>query len=186
MSAELTTAQQTALQWITTRIGDGRLENPFMIVWVKGYPVGDLDYPGHKALDYPPEFTEENLTAIAGTGRLAEQRLPLRTVYTYFDNPLARRVPASSAAEPPAADAPPADAHERAVRLARFINAYYDREELENLCFDLGIDYHNLGGDKKETHARRLVAYMDTRGRLDELARKLAADRPEKYRLDLG
>jgi hypothetical protein len=53
--------------------------------------------------------------------------------------------------------------------LHRLLAQYFDREELRTLCFELGIDYDDLGGEGKTNKARELVAYLERHGRLFEL-----------------
>lgn len=45
----------------------------------------------------------------------------------------------------------------------------FNLEELKSLCFDLGVDFENLGGTGKSAKARELVLYMQRRGNLDRL-----------------
>ncbi|MFN8484766.1 MAG: CHAT domain-containing protein [Anaerolineae bacterium] len=52
-------------------------------------------------------------------------------------------------------------------------------DEIESLCFDLGIDADNLGGDNKSAKIRELIQYMQRRGRLDDLTAQLAKVRPD-------
>jgi len=54
-------------------------------------------------------------------------------------------------------------------QLRDFITRYFNDSELRDLCFDLGIEYENLGGDNKAAKARELVAYCQRHGRLAEL-----------------
>jgi len=54
-------------------------------------------------------------------------------------------------------------------QLRDFITRYFNDSELRDLCFDLGIEYENLGGDNKSAKARELVAYCQRHGRLTEL-----------------
>jgi hypothetical protein len=51
-------------------------------------------------------------------------------------------------------------------------------DELETLCFDLGVDYENLKGDSKEAKARELVLHCDRAGKLSELNGLCQAMRP--------
>lgn len=204
MSTNLTSDQKDALYWIMAEIQAGRLDDPFMIVWAGGHPIGNIPIPGRPTVVYPDVITESNLSALVAAGRLRERRAPLRTEYAltpsltgWFASAPTLSVMPDSAAEPEPQpptvassaqdstaepDEPSATDHDRKVRLARFIDAWFDREELQNLCFDLGIDFYNLAGEKKESKARNLVTYMHSRGRLAELERKLAADRPEQYK----
>lgn len=49
--------------------------------------------------------------------------------------------------------------------------ALFNTEELQTLCFDLGIDYENLAGSNatRDQLARNLIAYLSRRGQLDDL-----------------
>jgi hypothetical protein len=72
-----------------------------------------------------------------------------------------------------AAGGPEADVQELHRRLVDQFNI----EELQDLCFALGIDYEELGGTGKSAKARELVLYMQRRGRLDELSEAIRAKR---------
>ena len=45
----------------------------------------------------------------------------------------------------------------------------FSLSELEQICFDLGVDYEDIEGDARIDRARNLVRYFDRRGRLAEL-----------------
>jgi internalin A len=49
----------------------------------------------------------------------------------------------------------------------------YDLSELQQLCFELNIDYENLPGQTKSAKTRELVQFMGRRNRLDELETKI-------------
>ncbi|MFN2107592.1 MAG: hypothetical protein ACK2UJ_22130 [Candidatus Promineifilaceae bacterium] len=53
----------------------------------------------------------------------------------------------------------------------------FNIEELQDLCFAMGIDYEELGGAGKSAKARELVLYMQRRGRLGELNEAIRAKR---------
>ena len=55
---------------------------------------------------------------------------------------------------------------------------YFSLSELHDLCFELGIDFDDLGGASKADKARELISYLDRRGRLPELVRILRQQRP--------
>ncbi len=60
--------------------------------------------------------------------------------------------------------------------LRRILDEKFDQEEIQNLCFDLGIDFGNLPGEGKK--AREVVAYCQRRDRLKELSACIARLRP--------
>lgn len=55
----------------------------------------------------------------------------------------------------------------------------FDRDEMDDLAFRLGIDPGQIAGDTVPTRARALVRYVDRRGRLDELIELARSLRPE-------
>jgi hypothetical protein len=79
---------------------------------------------------------------------------------------------------------PPSSVTQRRIVLLRnLIDDGFDLDELRILCFDLGVDYDNLGGEGKTAKACELVSYMKRRGRLDELEAAVHRERPiEPYR----
>lgn len=54
-------------------------------------------------------------------------------------------------------------------KLRQILIDYFDESELQNLAFDLGVDYENLPGQSKGDKARGLIAFLERRGRLSEL-----------------
>ena len=61
----------------------------------------------------------------------------------------------------------PALRHERQMQ-ERLMQAY-DLDELQQLCFNLAVEYENLPGQTKSAKTRELAQYMGRHGRLDEL-----------------
>lgn len=62
------------------------------------------------------------------------------------------------------------------ARLRQTLTEKFDREEIQDLCFDLDIDFDGLRGEGKKT--RELVAYCRRHGRLKKLAARIAELRP--------
>jgi DNA-binding NtrC family response regulator len=60
--------------------------------------------------------------------------------------------------------------------LRRTLEKKFDLEEIQDLCFDLDIDFDDLPGEGKK--ARELVAYCRRRDRLKKLAARIAELRP--------
>jgi hypothetical protein len=58
---------------------------------------------------------------------------------------------------------------EHLVRLYEVLAKHFDVGELQTLCFQLGLDYDDLGGAGKSGKARELVAFLERRGRIVEL-----------------
>lgn len=49
------------------------------------------------------------------------------------------------------------------------LETYFNDEELRTLCFDLTVDYDNLGGEGKAGKARELIAHLDRHGTIHDL-----------------
>jgi hypothetical protein len=45
------------------------------------------------------------------------------------------------------------------VRFRIYLEKYFDLNELETLCFDLGVDYEAIGGDSKSEKCRKLIEF---------------------------
>ncbi len=67
----------------------------------------------------------------------------------------------------------------QAVRLRQTLVERFDEEELRTLCYDLGIDFESLPAEGRVGKARELVAYLERRQRLGDLARVGEALRPD-------
>jgi hypothetical protein len=64
------------------------------------------------------------------------------------------------------------------TQLREQIIASFSDGELRTLCCDLGADYEDLPGEGRADKARELVAYMQRRGRVPEIASLCAEWRP--------
>lgn len=65
------------------------------------------------------------------------------------------------------------------TRLLQGLISYFNLSELQTLCFELGIDFDDLGGEGKMNKARELISYLDRHGRLPELVQILRQQRPQ-------
>jgi len=70
------------------------------------------------------------------------------------------------------------NANSRTV-LREVLVKHFSDNELRNLCFDLGVEYDDLGGEGKSGKARELIAYLERRDRLGELVQIVNRERPE-------
>jgi hypothetical protein len=64
------------------------------------------------------------------------------------------------------------------VYLAKTIHTYYSLEQIIDLCFELGVEFEDLGGTGKKGKARELVQEMKRHDRLPELVNQVSMDRP--------
>ncbi len=65
------------------------------------------------------------------------------------------------------------------VRLRQTIVERFNESDLRTLCFDLGIDYDDLGGRGKADNVRELLDYLYRRRRIRELLAKCKQERPD-------
>lgn len=63
-------------------------------------------------------------------------------------------------------------------KLAAFISANFNEEELRGLCFETTVDYDDLRPGGKSNKARELVTYMQRHGRLRNLVETVQQLRP--------
>jgi len=63
-------------------------------------------------------------------------------------------------------------------RLHQLLDYGFDKNELGDLCLDLGVDYESLGGERKTIKIRELVLYLERRSRMDELVATCSQLRP--------
>lgn len=70
--------------------------------------------------------------------------------------------------------------------LLGFIKGSFNPEELETLCFQLYIPYHDLPGVTHEAKVRELIDYMQRVGHIRKLLVALDEARPEKYKATFG
>jgi hypothetical protein len=70
---------------------------------------------------------------------------------------------------------------ERLAELRRTLSARYSESELQDLVFDLGLDYESLPGDGKAGKARELVAHCDRHGLIADLVEAMKKGRPDVF-----
>ena len=63
--------------------------------------------------------------------------------------------------------------------LYQLLDQFFNEEELRTLCFDLDIDYDNLGGRGKAANARELVQRLQREGRLPDMLTLTRQRRPD-------
>jgi hypothetical protein len=65
------------------------------------------------------------------------------------------------------------------VMLAQLLAHRVDSQELRHLCFELGVEYENLGGEGKAAKGRELITYLRRREALPWLVEWLRTHRPD-------
>jgi hypothetical protein len=51
-------------------------------------------------------------------------------------------------------------------QLRELVDQHFNDEKLRHLCFDLGVDYDNLGGRGKAANGRELIALLERQRQL--------------------
>jgi len=67
---------------------------------------------------------------------------------------------------------------ELVVLVQHALQQFFDQSELIQLAFELGIDFDNLPGSRKEDKTRELVLFVDRRGQLEMLVDVVRRMRP--------
>jgi hypothetical protein len=65
--------------------------------------------------------------------------------------------------------------------LKQMLTQYFNEAELQDLCFELRVEYENLPGPGKNDKARELVMYMEHHTRLKELTDTIRRLRPHQF-----
>jgi Effector-associated domain 7 len=65
------------------------------------------------------------------------------------------------------------------AKLRQLLNEHFNDSELQDLCFDIGIDYESLPGPGKSDKARGLVAHARRHGQTTKLLIKCRESRPD-------
>lgn len=86
--------------------------------------------------------------------------------------------PLDLAEAPTAAERNAARVSAERAHLRDLIDAHFSLSEIENLCFEIGVDFERLGGAGKLDKARELVAYCGRQGRLVSLVEACQRARP--------
>lgn len=71
-----------------------------------------------------------------------------------------------------------ADRVDRAA-LRQKLTDLFSLDDLQQICFDLGVDYEDLGSEGKSARAVKLILFCQRRGRMGELLRLCRVLRPE-------
>ncbi|MCB8922545.1 MAG: hypothetical protein H6662_13245 [Ardenticatenaceae bacterium] len=64
------------------------------------------------------------------------------------------------------------------VHLRQVLTQYYNDSELHTMCFDLGIDYEDIGGRGKTEKVVELLGFAQRNNRLDDIAAYVRRTRP--------
>ena len=69
----------------------------------------------------------------------------------------------------------------RLKKVYDFVVSYYSMEELKTLCFEMGVEFENLGGLTRNAKARELVLKLGHERQFTTLFEALKATRPNLF-----
>jgi hypothetical protein len=109
-----------------------------------------------------------------------EKRAPSRTLIVLWARDLLADSVFTEALKSqfPTTNVAPEDRVVQRARLLEMLNVAFSFDELRDLALDLGIDWIDLPGDTRSAKARELILYLERHGRLNELIRSVAEQRP--------
>jgi hypothetical protein len=96
-----------------------------------------------------------------------------------MDDVIARSQPAKAAQAELVPGGQRSSEHPSAPSLRQMLIDHFNDSELNDLCFDLGIEYTDLPGEGRADKARELVAHVQRRGRTAELVALCRQFRPD-------
>jgi nucleoside phosphorylase len=105
------------------------------------------------------------------------QALAARNAAEYVFHVLAQGGLAPAAPPPGAAPRPATQLP--ASQLRQLLAERFSSEELQTICFDIGIDPDNLPGQAKSARARELISYLERRNELGRLYAWIQQHRPD-------
>ena len=70
--------------------------------------------------------------------------------------------------------------------LRQFLVRHYTLDGLKTLCFNLFVDFENLGGDTKDAKARELILHLERNNRLEDLQTLVGQEQPRAYRSEFA
>jgi hypothetical protein len=62
--------------------------------------------------------------------------------------------------------------------LRRAISSFCDDNDIQNICFDMNIDYENIPGNHKDAKVRELIRYCERQAKIDQLMAIFQAIQP--------
>jgi hypothetical protein len=111
-----------------------------------------------------------------GDAKERVERLGKMSFAAGYYNAAAAAIEAGDAVEDATVEAPISP---QAQALHAALDAHFKLDEIEQLCFDLNIDWENLRGEIKQAKARSLILHCEKRGNLRALRALVLDARPD-------
>ena len=64
------------------------------------------------------------------------------------------------------------------TKIFKILNDQYDMDDLDVICFELGVTFDDIAGDTQKMKAKNVTEYMDNHGRISDLLNKIRETRP--------
>ena len=65
------------------------------------------------------------------------------------------------------------------VKAKGFLLQYFSDDDLQELCFDMGLDYDNIAGKEKRVRVMSLITYCRSRSTFEQLMAEARKRRPQ-------
>jgi len=123
------------------------------------------------AVSVPPVSTKATVTG-SGTIVQGDANTVIGAGATYIEKQTAIHLPQNEAASEGVWE------HAEMKQLRKQVAEYFNLNDLQNLCWDLGIPYEELGGDKLSAKVRGLLGICWRNGRIADLLAYCRKERP--------
>ena len=68
--------------------------------------------------------------------------------------------------------------HAGLINLMSFMTKHFNGGDLQQLCFQLAVDYEDIPGPGRQAKIREFIQYMNRHSRLCELVKAVGKERP--------
>lgn len=168
LTVNLTDEQWVLLGWLVQAHQSGELESEFLVGWTFGGPY----IPSVSFEELPSNLTKGHLEVLADEGYVKVWSSQAHTYHVVF------RQAAFDIFSPPNRSSRNAS---HLVARRDFIDDYFNMDEFRSLCFEMYIDFDNLGGETKSGKALSLVSMLDRSWEIPRLDARLKALRPKAF-----
>jgi hypothetical protein len=176
LNYNLTPKQRDLLKDIVEEVRAGNLDEEFLVTWLPGgIPYFYGSYRGKKPLSDLTEINvmtlkrEELLNAVGKDSnyKCSPSEYGRQAVDSDFGASIAPSTATSSVA-----------VKVNDVALVQLLEEHFDLNDLDELCFKMGVKHENVRGDTLSLRCRNLVSYMARRGQLMSLIISAVKERP--------
>ena len=177
MNYNLTPKQKELIKDIVEEVRAGKLKEEFFVLWLPNQvPYLTGEYSGKK--DFK-NMQRNNLKALEKQELLNIEHTergcfcsPTEFAYQAVDSDFGASIAPSTAT-------PGVAVQVNDVALVQLLEEYFDLNDLDGLCFKVGVKHENVRGDTLSLRCRNLVSYMARRGQMMSLIITAVKERPK-------